>query len=282
MIQLTFYSYAKVNLGLRILGKRPDGFHDILTCFQRVSLADTLSLAFCGDVVTYFGPRLTEDPSTNLVVRAANEFRLQFGGPSVGIALTKRIPSGAGLGGGSSNAAAVLRMMAREQGVSLTDPALIQVAVKLGSDVPFFLLDAPAAIGEGKGERLRVVDGLPSDLWIVILWPDFEISTTRAYKELDNVLTPPIVSDNFRVHSIEAGGTDRPRFDYVNDFESVAFPAQPELGLTCDMLLQSGAVYAGLAGSGSSLFAIFDDETSARDAAAKWRSPWLSFVCRPC
>ena len=281
MTQFTLSAWAKINLGLRITGKRPDGFHDLLTRFQRLSLCDIVSLYPSAAGISYVGQRLTDKPEQNLTVRAAEAYNRAFGGGGVTITVTKRIPAGAGLGGGSSDAAAVLRGMAMMYGTIPEDPRLLEVGAEIGSDVPFFLLDESSAIGESKGEKLTIVEGLSKNLWVAILYPGFEISTTRAYKEFDNTLTPPIESDTLKVHSLhesEAGGS---RIKYHNDFEKLAFEAHPELNVTCSELIQAGALSAGLAGSGSSLFAIFDDEAKARSAATQPRGSWIGFVCRP-
>jgi len=282
LTQVTLSAWSKINLGLRIVGKRPDGYHNLITRFQRLSLNDVVSLYPSSSGVQYQGQRLTDKPEQNLTVKAAESFLKVFGGYGVKITVTKRIPVGAGLGGGSSDAAAVLRGMAITHNVKPDDPRLFEIGAEIGSDVPFFLMDTSSAIGESKGEVLRGVEGIPTSLWVTILYPGFEISTTRAYKEFDNTLTPPIESDTFRVHSLHESDAAGSRINYINDFEKLAFDAHPELNVTRDYLIQAGALSAGLAGSGSSLFAIFDDETKARSAATQRRASWLGFVCRHC
>jgi len=264
------------------VGKRSDGYHNLVTQYQRLSLNDVVSLYPTSSGILYTGPRLTEKPEDNLVVRAAEKFLGRFGGLGVAITLTKRIPIGAGLGGGSSDAAAVLRGLALMHGIDVDNPFFFEIAAEIGSDTPFFLLNVPSAVGESKGERLNVAEGIDSRMWVTVLYPGFEISTARAYKEFDNTLTQPVENDTFKVHSLVTSEESGLRFNYHNDFERIAFEAHPELRGTCEELLKVGAISAGLAGSGSSLFAIFDDETKARSAAAQRPQPWLGFVCRPC
>jgi len=281
LIQLALSARAKINLGLRILRKRDDGYHDIITRFQRISLADIVFLHPFSSGVEYNGPALTERPEQNLVWRAATGFIKEFGGGGVAVALTKCIPAGAGLGGGASDAASTLLGLARMNNVNPDNPRLLAIAAELGADVPFFMLDSPSAIGEGKGERLSIAKGLPESRWVSVLWPGFEISTARAYQERDNALTPPIIDNNFKIRLIPANEDCGTCVDYINDFEPVVFAAHPELKTTRDDLLHHGAISAGLGGSGSSLFAIFDSEAKARAAITR-RSEWLGFVCRPC
>lgn len=282
MTQLTLRACAKINLGLRVIRRRADGYHDLVTRFQRISLADVVGLTPILTGVAYRGPQLTPDPHQNLCVKAAGRFFERFGiGAGVSVVLTKRIPTGAGLGGGSSNAAAVLRGLAQLHSIAADDPGLAALALELGADVPFFLSDRAAAVGRGLGDDLEVAEGLPDEKWVAVVWPGFQVSTAQAYQELDNTLTRRESGINLRVRSLlqqeQAGRTH-----YINDFEPVVFSAHPELSEARDRLLRAGAFSAGLAGSGSSLFGLFDGEAEARAAASGWRPPWLTFVCRPC
>ncbi|MBM3329586.1 MAG: 4-(cytidine 5'-diphospho)-2-C-methyl-D-erythritol kinase [Calditrichaeota bacterium] len=272
-------AYAKINLGLRVGARRPDGYHELETFFQRIDLADEIELT-PAESVTYDGPKLTETDEANLVIRAARRFIATFSGSGAHIKLRKRIPVGAGLGGGSSDAAAVLRGMARTNGVEPKDTRLFEIALGLGSDVPFFLLDRPAAIGRSRGEVLKSAESLPEKTRVVILWPGFPISTTWAYRSLDERLTLGTEGTNISVRNFSEGTTER---DHLrNDFEAVVFAAHPELLEARDQLLTLGARNAGLSGSGSALYAVFDDEARAGPAVLGWPAPWLAFLCRPC
>ena len=281
-MRLELQANAKINLGLRILGKRSDGYHDLITLFQRVSLADRVSLEPISSDIKYLGPNLTVDPKDNLCVRAGLAFQEAFGSNrGVEINLEKMIPVGAGLGGGSSDAAAVLRGMARLYGVDTGSEELRQIAVQVGSDVPFFLSDYSAAIGEGMGEKLTSILGLDQHVFVTLLWPGFSISTKWAYKSADKSLTFRKKNSKIIVRQFCSYRDGIPTAELINDFEGPVFAAHPELARARDELLQRGAETAGLCGSGSALFGIFDGEAEAGAAARGWRSPWLSFVCRP-
>ena len=282
MIIITRKAYAKINLGLRILSRRDDGYHNIETHFQRISLHDTVAIFPKESGVGYFGPKLTESPEHNLSVKAAVDFLRIFnikGG--VEVALSKRIPTGAGLGGGSSDAATVLMILAEIFDIEPTDKLLLELAASLGADVSFFMKDLPSAAGSGLGEQLQPIEGLPSNKTVLIIWPGFQVSTAQAYREFDNALTEPLRITNLgvRLHNdVSTSGSKH----YNNDFESIVFSAHPTLLEARDRLLQAGAESAGLTGSGSSLFAIFDGESKARAAANIHHPPWQSFICRPC
>ncbi len=279
---LTQSACAKINLGLKIVSRRPDGYHDIETVFQRLNLCDVVALFPSKSGVSYTGPRLTDDPANNLSVKAALRFLEIFEiDAGIEISLSKRIPTGAGLGGGSSDAGAVLRMLAHLHSIEISNSRLNQLALELGADVPFFLTGWSAAAGKGLGEQLERTEGLPADRWVLILWPGFQISTAQAYQEVDYSLTE--ASRNATLGAWSVSGDSRSQNEhYINDFEALAFSAHPSLRETRDNLLQAGALTAGLAGSGSSLFAIFDGESEARAAAFIQRPPWQSYLCRPC
>jgi 4-diphosphocytidyl-2-C-methyl-D-erythritol kinase len=279
---ITISAYAKINLGLRILCSRPDGYHNIITCFQRVSLRDTLLLYPTAGGVTYNGPRITESPEANLSVKAAQRFfELYPERGGVEITLKKVIPTGAGLGGGSSDAAAVLRGLASMHRIDLSQGGLDQLAIELGADVTFFLHDIPSAIGRNLGETLTPVESLASNIWILLYWPGFQISTAQAYRDVDNSLTLKDGNTNFEAWSLSTTSVEG-KSTYINDFETVVFSSHPQLLDMRNQLLEKGAFCAGLSGSGSSLFALFDGEAIARAALADMQPPGRSFLCRPC
>ena len=279
---LTRTAYAKINLGLKIISKRPDDYHDIETTFQRISLSDVITVFPAKSGISYFGPRVTEDTRHNLSVKAATKFFELFKiNDGIEIALFKRIPTGAGLGGGSSDAATVLRILAELYSIEFNDIRLVDLAISIGADVPFFLNNFPAAIGKGLGEKLEPVEGLQHDRWILIMWPGFQVSTQQAYREFDNSLTDASRITNLGVRSLGVESRGESKY-YHNDFESIVFSAHPALLEVRDQLLQAGAQAAGLAGSGSSLYAVFDGESEARMAASIQRPPWQSYICRPC
>ena len=249
-------SHAKINWALRILGRRPDGYHDLETLFQTVSLHDTLIFTEAAELtLTCDDPSIPTD-ETNLVIRAARI----LGVPPVRIELHKRIPAGGGLGGGSSNAAATLVTLARMFGMDERD--LPEMALQLGSDVPFFLLGG-TAYGTGRGEELiplRRRDGIP----LIMLFPAERVSTPEAFRSITRYTQPrgvehyaEMVDGDLLAHAASL----------TNDFEAAVFPRLPHLGTMKSDLLARGAAWAGMTGSGSTIVGAFRD-TATRDAAS--------------
>ena len=273
---------AKVNLFLRVLGKRQDGFHDIQTLFQTVSLSDSLSLRLTPAdrrEVKLTCSREDLQGEDNLAWRAADRMlRLASLAAQVEINLDKAIPSGAGLGGGSSDAAAVIRALASMLPTRPVDEALFEVAAELGSDVPFFLLGG-SAIGTGRGTELRPLADLRPAA-IAIAQPAVEVSTGWAYRALEQhraALTQR--SDRAKIEEIDLGFNAPPvgplpgsREGMVNDFESVVFRRYPLIGALKERLQALGAQPALMSGSGSAVFGVFESYQSARLVARTLRA----------
>jgi 4-diphosphocytidyl-2-C-methyl-D-erythritol kinase len=244
-------AYAKINLGLRVTAKRGDGFHDIETIFQTISLHDTLTFTPAEALtLTCDAPEIPVD-ETNLVLRAARA----AGAPPVAIALQKRIPAGGGLGGGSSDAAATLRALGRP------DP---EIALTLGSDVPFFLLGG-TAYATGRGERLVPLPSL-AGVPLILVFPRERVATARAYAMLRR-FSPPLglervramIDDDLFAHATEL----------VNDFEEPVFAELPHLAALKTRLYELGARWAGMSGSGSTIVGAFRDARDRDVALAK-------------
>ena len=263
---------AKINIGLAILGKRGDGFHDILSIFQTVDICDELVLTDsrkpgldCGSFDVPPGPE-------NLVMRAERCFREgREGTPTLHFTLRKTIPVGAGLGGGSSDAAAAFRGMVRLHGdAGRTEDFLSRCAESLGSDIPF-LLNGGTAVVRGRGERIAPVRW-PFDFTYVLVYPGFGVSTAWAYSQVrrysgEDGLYGGIVRD------LEAGTLSKGNLFAAlsNDFEAVVFPGYPILEEIRSQLLQEGADAALLTGSGSTVLGIFEDADAAEVCAARLR-----------
>lgn len=256
---------AKVNLFLKVLGKRQDGFHDILSLIQPVSLYDEISL----DVSEGEGISVECDHvdvpagSENLAFRAAevllSEVKLRR---AVYIKITKKIPVAGGLGGGSSDAAAVLMGLDRLLGLGLGEARLVEMAAKLGSDVPFFILRGPA-LARGRGEVLERVPLPPFHYCLVN--PGFKVSTAWAYGNLD--LTKK-GEDNILTYSKES--LERPeniKGLLFNDLESVTSRNHPEISRLEEILKGAGALGALMSGSGPTVFDIFADSVAATRAS---------------
>jgi 4-diphosphocytidyl-2-C-methyl-D-erythritol kinase len=256
-------SFAKVNRTLHVLGKRPDGYHELDTIFQTVDLTEEIDFLEGeegpGEVsLTVEGADLPAD-SSNLVLRAANALRERFSvRRGARIHLSKKIPIGGGLGGGSSNAASTLRGLCALWNLRPAEGDLHALAVSLGSDVPFFLLGGRAR-GTGRGEILCPLPDGPEE-WLVLALPPFSLSTAAVYGALSApALTDPAAPTNLR-GSDSGGGPDR------NDLEPAAESLRGELKRFRAALSDHGATSARLSGSGSTVFGVFGDEESARRA----------------
>jgi 4-diphosphocytidyl-2-C-methyl-D-erythritol kinase len=278
-MRITVAAPAKVNLRLRVGPREPSGFHALDTLFCALHLADSvvvrpgeaaepaLDVGYARPLtrVPDMGP-----PGANLAVRAARAAVERAGlahGPE--IRLVKRIPAGAGLGGGSSDAAAVLRALRRLHPEALPADVLLALGTELGSDVPFFVMGAPFAHGTGRGERLAALAPLPARP-VVVAIPDFPVATAEAFRWLDQDreeqgTDAPAVPEQ-PTHGTELSW-DAVAADAMNDFEGPVFRRHPELEAIRDRLREHGARPALLAGSGSTVFGVFDDGGSARAAA---------------
>jgi 4-diphosphocytidyl-2-C-methyl-D-erythritol kinase len=261
--RVTLESFAKVNRSLRVLGKRPDGYHEIDTIFQTVDLSDRIDFLEGeedgGEItLTIEGADLPADDS-NLILRAAAALANRTGARrGARIHLSKRILIGGGLGGGSSNAASTLLGLSALWNLRLSDADLQALAASLGSDVPFFLLGGRAR-GTGRGEILEPLPDGPEE-WLVLVFPGFSLSTAVVYGALAApALTDSAAATNLR-GSDSGGGPDR------NDLEPAAESLRGELRRFRAALLDSGATSARLSGSGSTVFGLFGEEESARCA----------------
>jgi 4-diphosphocytidyl-2-C-methyl-D-erythritol kinase len=270
MESLVIRAPAKVNLCLKIIKKRADGYHEISTIFQKVGLFDEVSLhktAAPGISLTVDNPNVPAD-RTNLVYRAA-ELMMSHCGDNGGVAikLCKRIPAGAGLGGGSSDAAAALDGLNRLFELGLSPHNLHEHAISLGADVPFFLSPWPTACATGVGELLQQAKLRPK-LWFVIVFPRFSISTAWAYA----TFSKDIILTNQRKNIILHNSIDdlaQVRALLHNDFEQVVIPRYPEIAAIQKSLMLAGAEGALLSGSGSSVFGVFGNREVCQKAAAQ-------------
>lgn len=269
-MKLAFRTPAKINLGLQILGKRADGFHELETLLQMVSLYDDIELETrpSGIELECEHPDIPRDES-NLVVKAARLLQDKF--PSrrdlgARIRLIKRIPAGGGLGGGSGNAAGVLLGLNVLWDLGLKKADLLSLAGKLGSDVPFFLF-APCALGKGRGEILSPVQ--PSKKFnVVLVFPRFPIATAWVYRNLKLELTNKANHINLLQKFLSSSDVKLLGLNLYNDLECVVLQNHAVIQTLKDNLLISGAVGSLLSGSGSTVFGIFDDPKKAQEACS--------------
>jgi len=249
------FPHAKINLGLNILKKRPDGFHDLETCFYPVkSLCDALEVIPAkngsSDLLLYNsdwnGPK-----EQNLVWKAYTMFlEHEPNLEPLEWILFKKIPSGGGLGGGSSDAVFALRLLAQKSGWSKTDPRLFQMAARLGSDCAFFLHDSPM-LGFGRGEVLEPISLSSENFRIEFVFPGIQISTADAFANIKPALPAKPVSEIIK-QPIETW-----KEELINDFEVSVFPQHPSLPKIKAEFYEKGAIYASMSGSGSTMFGLF-------------------------
>ena len=269
------FAWAKINLALDVGALRQDGYHEVRMLMQTVSLCDQVTIRLdTGRWWADGGDALPHD-TRNLALRAAEVFchATGFTPDGMDITLEKHIPAGAGLGGGSADAAAVLRALQRHCNDPLTTDALLALAARVGSDVPFCLLGG-TALAEGRGERLTPLQPL-ADCEIVLCKPDFFSSTPALYRALDGC--PPTVHPDLpgltaKLHNVAAFGAGM-----YNVFEPLLTAEHTELADIRRILMDCGAAGAMLTGTGSAMFGLFTDPDAAECAAAALRRvvPWV-------
>jgi 4-diphosphocytidyl-2-C-methyl-D-erythritol kinase len=249
-------AHAKINLDLRVLGKRPDGYHELRTIFQTISLADEIGLAFEPAPETRVVIEGNVDIEDNLIARAARLFLAENGiAGTVRCELRKHIPMGAGLGGGSSDAAAVLRAMPALTGIPTPLRKLHAMAAQLGSDVPFFLYGG-TAVGIGRGDEIFPLPPAP-ELYGLLVTPDIHVSTAEAYRALSARLDPDQAAQKREQFGELVWSLDLRQAR--NDFEAAVFELHPELARIRETLADAGAILARMTGSGSAIFGLFEE-----------------------
>jgi 4-diphosphocytidyl-2-C-methyl-D-erythritol kinase len=247
------FPFCKINLGLSILSKRTDGFHAIETCFYPVPWTDILEIIPSDEFdFAISGIPIESDRSSNLCVRAYHLLKSDFNLLPVKIHLHKIIPMGAGLGGGSADAAFTLDLLNEIFELKLTNERLKGHAVKLGSDCSFFLERKPQ-LGEGRGEVLSDVAVDLKNKFLVIVKPDIHVSTQEAYTGVKPKLSEVTVREVIENYPLSGW-----RDNLINDFEESVFIKYPAIKRIKETLYSKGATYSSLSGSGSSVFGIFE------------------------
>ncbi|MFQ5513281.1 MAG: 4-(cytidine 5'-diphospho)-2-C-methyl-D-erythritol kinase [Myxococcota bacterium] len=271
MLQL--HAPAKLNLGLRILGRRPDGYHEIETVLVPLRLFDRIEIERepgAGLALHLSGPGSAELPRdrSNLAVRAAERLCTELGlAPELRLRLMKGIPVAAGLGGGSSDAAAVLLGIEQLSGKRLDAPARAALALELGADVPFFL-DPRPSLARGVGDRLEPLAGVPEMWWVLVAFR-FGVATAEAYRAASTELTLPRQGSSIAALLGASGLTVSP----PNDLEAVVARRHPQIGEARRRLEEAGAIATGMSGSGPTVFGRFPDRGAAEAAAGRVRLP---------
>jgi 4-diphosphocytidyl-2-C-methyl-D-erythritol kinase len=261
--KMIIFPKAKINLGLRITRKRPDGYHDIETLFYPVNLTDALEFVVSPaeinlDTLTLTGLETGSDPQENLVMKTVKKLREKHTFPYLKIHLHKVIPVGAGLGGGSSDAAFILKALNRHFELSMDDDVLKRTALELGSDCPFFI-DATAAFASGRGEILKPIGSVLTGYYIVMLNPGVGIITREAFRECH--------PKNPSISLLKI--IERPVSEWkeliLNDFEDFAFKKHPLIGEMKKELYNCGAFFSLMSGSGSTVYGLFSERPTIPD-----------------
>ena len=281
-MRCTERAHAKVNLTLEVGAKRADGYHEVTSVMQRISLWDTVTVqrGTGRDRLLCDAP-VTEDENDNLCMRAAKVFFAETGLKSDGVTVTleKRIPMQAGLGGGSSDAAAVLRALRRLYAPDMGDGRLEALAARLGSDVPFFIRGG-TQLATGRGEVVAPLPGLTAG-WFVVVKPEEGYATAEMYRRLDEPGSVLVRNSRYMQDAVAANNVHAVAAELHNSFERVV-PKGSSLRTIKDALRARGALGTLLSGSGSAVFGLFDDREAALAAADALQETWpLTFLAQP-
>ncbi len=280
-IHLVLFPNAKLNFGLHITGRRPDGFHDLETAFVPIAWTDALEVLPTDApdaTLTLTGRPIPGDPATNLCLRAWRLLKADFPAmPPAHLHLHKVVPIGAGLGGGSADAAFVLRALNEVFELGLLPDALLPYARRLGADCAFFLLNRPV-LATARGDEFQPLDGTPADLLprlaghaVVVVWPGIGIGTAEAFRDAVPAAPARPLAEVLALPLAEWRGA------LVNDFEAALAPRFPVLAEVKAALYAAGAVYASLSGSGSAVFGVFEGDAPVVDFPENfvvWRGGW--------
>jgi 4-diphosphocytidyl-2-C-methyl-D-erythritol kinase len=254
------FTKSKVNLGLRILRKRPDGYHDIESVFIPINWNDAIEV-ICHEKISqtsfhFYGiniPGIHENHTLKKVINLLDlQYDIQI--PPSEIHVLKNIPAGAGVGGGSGNAAAFLNLVCDKYALSLSFEQKFNLLKSVGSDCPFFLYDKPCLI-QGTGDQIKPIE-IPQlkNLYILAIWPGIHSDTAKAYKNCNPHETGPLLNE-----CVHQPLSEWKNFIF-NDFEKTVFKDYPELGTIKKQMYNSGAVYASMSGSGSTIYGLFENK----------------------
>jgi len=255
---MLFFSGCKINLGLRIVRKRHDGFHDIETVFYPVGWKDAIEFLPGHETnIEILGRTFDGNASDNYVLRAYNALAKKHPLPKLHFKLLKNVPAGAGLGGGSANAALTLKQLNDSFEIGLVENELSELTQSIGSDCAFFLRGVPC-LATGRGEKLEPVEVDLSGYWLFVLFPEIHVNTAWAYKTFAQ--RGRYYNSEIPLTEIIHQGVDAWKVGLINDFEDVVFDVHPALEKIKTDLYENGAVYASLSGSGSALFGWFEQK----------------------
>jgi 4-diphosphocytidyl-2-C-methyl-D-erythritol kinase len=271
-------TFSKVNIGLKILSQRNDGYYNIYTVFQELDFGDSITIkkADSGCILTSNVDWVPTDES-NICHKAYTALKIKYselGGVSIHI--EKRIPVGTGLGGGSANGAAVLKGLNTIYNLELSMDELEKIGTSVGADVPFFIKGG-TQLGEGIGDNLTSLTSHIKGTYLLVI-PHISINTAWAYSELKNKLKSGNILPNFA--SFFSGDNSSLEI-FENDFERIVIPAYPEIGAIKQKLLELGARFASLSGSGSTVYGIFDEDAFAKEAELFFHPAHQTILANP-
>ena len=261
------FTDCKINIGLDVVRRRPDGYHDIATCMYHIPWGDVVEIIPSSDsetTLTLLGNKVDCPAEKNLVMKAYRALESEYSLPAMNIILQKIVPDGAGLGGGSSDASHTLRLLNKMCNLGITDIRLAEIAKNLGADCPFFVYDSPM-IAEGIGEKLTPINLDLSGYTIAIVKPEsVNISTKQAYAGITP--THPATP----LHQLLKLPIEQWQGRVKNDFEASIFPLAPQIAELKQALLEAGAIYASMSGSGASVYGIFSNDKMAERAVNRF------------
>ena len=277
MNEILLQSFSKVNIGLKVVKKRKDGYHDIHTVFQELDFHDQISLKKSTDGC-FFTSNVNwlENNNSNLCVRAWELLAEKYNISGVRINLNKNIPPGSGLGGGSSNAACVLKGLIKLYNLNIRHKDLIKISSLIGADVPFFIRGG-CQLGSGVGNKLVEIEHSNDKVFLLVM-PEIHINTKSAFKKLKKFLD----HNKEKVNFIEFIKKNKFLFKFFeNDFETIIVPAYPEIGQIKKTIQEQGALFSSLSGTGSTVFGVFDDEASAISAESLFNLRYKTVIAHP-
>lgn len=282
MSEICLKAYAKINIGLNIISNRPDGYHNIETIFQQIDLFDQIILRRTADPAIIIRSDHDHLPTNqdNICHRAVKLIQQTAGfKEGIVIEIKKRIPISAGLGGGSSDAAAVLRGLKQIWQLQLTKEDLLDIALEIGADVPFFL-NGGTALASGMGEKLKPI-ALPFNFCCVLIYPNIEISSTWAYKNFNFSLTKTKKSIKLAHIFFQRPDISGLKNLISNDLEEVVFQRYQVLRDIKQLLYLRGASFASMSGSGSTIYGLFKDYTDAVEVMRAIPKPYQLILAKP-
>ncbi len=271
-------SYSKVNIGLKVLSQRDDGYHNIYTIFQELNFGDSIDIEKrdCGFKIIANVDWIPTNKS-NICYKAYTEIKKEFSEvKGIHIKIDKKIPIGSGLGGGSANAAALLKGIKNIYKLEVTESKLEEIGSEVGADVPFFIR-GKTQLGEGIGDKLTQLPKAIIGTYLLVI-PKISIRTEWAYSVIKNRLNNQNKNAKFSSFINEDYSSLQ---IFENDFEQIVIPAYPEIGAIKSKLLNLGARFASLSGSGSTVYGVYDDEASAKEAELLFHTSHQTILANP-